>query len=598
MLASKFGTVVTRGMFDGRYIGDNVINLPQTSVVNLSHKAMEAGITAAADNKNIAQAMVTSGFGSAVNCVATSGGVIFNAEESIKKANFAINAGDAVVKEMVANGSNNIGQAVGKQVAESTGTWAGAKVVQVISSLNSREADNVKSKPAEILATLEQQAARDESFNQIDDRYNNRTSRKQRFSYNSNHPAFDELPRTYNYRNADFDPNYWEHEDYLPAEQQNNAPGLDAEFTNVAFNQHLRGMQSWSTDSFNSYEGLPHIYSHAYMDTNINASRKIFSSAQPFGFSNLRYNGNNIATNSGISFDILSEFSSSSWHGFKDNIWYDLANSVADSIALPCKILSLPGIFIDHHELNYPWSDFSDNERQYIHESYADAVNTYDNTKKFIIAQANFLAPRNITDSLLFSSLPTYILYRYSEPVIKYMPAAMNEIKSDPSGAGYLFGSGFSKVASAFVAPGAIGAGYKVINVSTKALAYASTKGAPILFGGMKKIGGLTKNAFKKYSSKQVTSNVFNPRVQRLANIIEDFLGKDFRMIKNADGDAIFINTNNTRKIRFDINDPHGYLPHGHVEVYDHKLKDWIDFTEKHIIYLSDKVRLTPKPKN
>jgi hypothetical protein len=331
-------------------------------------------------------------------------------------------------------------------------------------------------------------------------RYNSRPSRKQIFSYNSNHPAFDELPRTYNYRNADFDPNYWESDNYFPAEQQNNAPDLDAEFTNVAFNQHLRGMQSWGTDSFNSYEGLPHIYSHAYMDANINASRKIFSSAQPFGFSNLRYNGNNIATNSGISFDILSEFSSASWHGFKDNIWHDLAISVADSIALPCKILSLPGIFIDHHELNYPWSDFSDNERQYINQSYADVVSTYDNTKKFIISQANFLAPRNITDSLLFSSLPTYILYRYSEPMIKYMPAAINEIKSNPSGAGYVFGSGFSKVASALATPYAIGAGYKVINVSTKALVYASTKGAPILFGGMKKLGGLPKNAFKKYA--------------------------------------------------------------------------------------------------
>jgi hypothetical protein len=131
------------------------------------------------------------------------------------------------------------------------------------------------------------------------------------------------------------------------------------------------------------------------------------------------------------------------------------------------------------------------NERQYINESYADVVSTYDNTKKFIISQADFLAPRNITDFVLLPNLPTYMLYRYSEPVIKYMPYAMNEIKSNPSGTGYLFGSGSSKVASAFIAPGAIGAGYKVINVSTKALVYASTKGAPMLFSSVKKLGGL-----------------------------------------------------------------------------------------------------------
>jgi hypothetical protein len=337
MLASKLGTVVTRGMFDGRYIGDNVINLPQTSVVNLSHKAMEAGITAAANNQNVAQAMVASGLGSGISCVAAASGVIFKVEEGVKQANFATNVGEAVVKEMVANGSNNIGQALGRQVAESTGTWAGAKVVQVISSLNSSEADNVKSKPADILHYLEQQAARDELLNQIDDRYNSQPSRKQIFSYNSNHPAFDELPRTYNYRNADFDHNYWEHEDYLPAEQQNNAPGLDAEFTNVAFNQHLRGMQSWGTDSFNSYEGLPHIYSHAYMDANINASRKIFSLAQPLNFQNYAYD--DLSFKKGVMFSIPSssysnnnlmpESSQFEWH-FQDTDFYERPISEAD----------------------------------------------------------------------------------------------------------------------------------------------------------------------------------------------------------------------------------------------------------------------------
>lgn len=69
-------------------------------------------------------------------------------------------------------------------------------------------------------------------------------------------------------------------------------------------------------------------------------------------------------------------------------------------------------------------------------------------------------------------------------------------------------------------------------------------------------------------------------------------------MFINKNGDPIFMNKDNTRKIRFDAKNPHGYKPHGHVEAYDHTLKDWMDFTDKHIIYLSDEVKLTPKPQN
>ena len=101
----------------------------------------------------------------------------------------------------------------------------------------------------------------------------------------------------------------------------------------------------------------------------------------------------------------------------------------------------------------------------------------------------------------------------------------------------------------------------------------------------------------KKMAPAAITDTV-NLNVQKLTHIIEDYLGIDFRMIKNADGDVIFINNGNTKKIRFDINDPHGYLPHGHVEVYDYTLKDWIDLTDRHMIYLSDAAKPTFKPKN
>jgi hypothetical protein len=45
---------------------------------------------------------------------------------------------------------------------------------------------------------------------------------------------------------------------------------------------------------------------------------------------------------------------------------------------------------------------------------------------------------------------------------------------------------------------------------------------------------------------------------------IEDFLGGEGTIIKNADGDTILMRGD--KKIRFDINDPHGDEPHFHVE--------------------------------
>jgi hypothetical protein len=108
---------------------------------------------------------------------------------------------------------------------------------------------------------------------------------------------------------------------------------------------------------------------------------------------------------------------------------------------------------------------------------------------------------------------------------------------------------------------------------------------------------------FAPYASKQVPGNVFNPKSQRLTNVIEDFLGKDFRIIKNADGDAIFVSKCHTKKIRFDIHDPHGYPAHGHAEIYDSVTGKWKDFGDQHMMYFSDSFDYVnkpnpPKPKN
>jgi hypothetical protein len=61
-------------------------------------------------------------------------------------------------------------------------------------------------------------------------------------------------------------------------------------------------------------------------------------------------------------------------------------------------------------------------------------------------------------------------------------------------------------------------------------------------------------------------------------------------MIKNDHGDAIFINKDNTKKIRFDVFDSHGDLPHGHVQYLDGKR--WRDYTDVHRIALKDALEL------
>jgi filamentous hemagglutinin len=92
-------------------------------------------------------------------------------------------------------------------------------------------------------------------------------------------------------------------------------------------------------------------------------------------------------------------------------------------------------------------------------------------------------------------------------------------------------------------------------------------------------------------------SNSLNSKTPSLPEVIEDYLGKDFRMLKNKSGDPIFVNNNNTRRIRFDAQNPHGDIPHGHVEHYDQNLGKWLDYTEKHRVYLKDALDYLPKPK-
>lgn len=73
-----------------------------------------------------------------------------------------------------------------------------------------------------------------------------------------------------------------------------------------------------------------------------------------------------------------------------------------------------------------------------------------------------------------------------------------------------------------------------------------------------------------------MAAKAVNPRVEKMAQVIGDYLGKDYKMILNDAGDPVFVNANNTRKIRFDAFYPHGYEPHGHVQI---KVgRDWEDY--------------------
>lgn len=61
-------------------------------------------------------------------------------------------------------------------------------------------------------------------------------------------------------------------------------------------------------------------------------------------------------------------------------------------------------------------------------------------------------------------------------------------------------------------------------------------------------------------------------------------------MIKKKSGDHIFINKDNTKRIRFDVHSTHGELPHGHVEYFIGTR--WKDATPIHRIGLKNALEL------
>lgn len=74
-------------------------------------------------------------------------------------------------------------------------------------------------------------------------------------------------------------------------------------------------------------------------------------------------------------------------------------------------------------------------------------------------------------------------------------------------------------------------------------------------------------------------------KIGNAANAVEDFLGGQGKIIKNADGDAILMKGD--KKIRFDVNDPHGDAPHFHLEQQSPGGK-WKDAGTEHRYYFEE----------
>ena len=85
-----------------------------------------------------------------------------------------------------------------------------------------------------------------------------------------------------------------------------------------------------------------------------------------------------------------------------------------------------------------------------------------------------------------------------------------------------------------------------------------------------------------KASTAGTSGNTINDAM----NAIQDYLGGEGKTIRNSDGDMILMR--NDKKIRFDINDPHGYDPHFHIEELNSD-GDWIDAGDKHHYNFKDK---------
>jgi hypothetical protein len=105
--------------------------------------------------------------------------------------------------------------------------------------------------------------------------------------------------------------------------------------------------------------------------------------------------------------------------------------------------------------------------------------------------------------------------------------------------------------------------------------------GATFSSAAMLPVGGQAATAAKlgRQAAKGTT------KIDDAAKAVEDFLGGQGKIIKNADGDTILMRGD--KKIRFDIKDPHGDKPHFQLELQTPSGK-WKDAGPDHRYYFKE----------
>ena len=96
--------------------------------------------------------------------------------------------------------------------------------------------------------------------------------------------------------------------------------------------------------------------------------------------------------------------------------------------------------------------------------------------------------------------------------------------------------------------------------------------------GGLSKVetaGKVIIGAGMKEAATKTASTTAKGSIQKVKDDIVEWLGADFRFIRNDNDDIVLVSADNIRKVRFDFKEPHPHKsPHMHVERYENG--DWV----------------------